>query len=89
MNATGLYAIIGSSLYIPIWLYSNIWVGLVLIHLLALYIPIWLYSNSACKPCLGFRCNFTFQSGYIQINNRTVPACQWFTLYIPIWLYSN
>ena len=36
--------------------------------LMSLYIPIWLYSNEEIELLKSLMTNFTFQSGYIQIN---------------------
>ena len=33
--------------------------------------------------------DFTFQSGYIQIQTPKMAKLQYLGLYIPIWLYSN
>ena len=54
-----------------------------------LYIPIWLYSNPE-EAILSLRVdNFTFQSGYIQIELFQCSILFISQLYIPIWLYSN
>ena len=55
-------------LYIPIWLYSNIYKRGLGVYKTELYIPIWLYSNVLRASVRGqTNVSFTFQSGYIQI----------------------
>ena len=58
-----------SELYIPIWLYSNWSINQVSNIWDILYIPIWLYSNYVRSIIDIGAFNFTFQSGYIQIES--------------------
>ena len=56
-----------TTLYIPIWLYSNKYFFYYIEIRYSLYIPIWLYSNENRGLCLPTGLPFTFQSGYIQM----------------------
>ena len=58
-------------LYIPIWFYSNIDRTFISEVGTDLYIPIWFYSNKGAFCYVNEKINFTFQSGSIQITNRT------------------
>ena len=61
---------IRSLLYIPIWLYSNVYKERRFNGNFLLYIPIWLYSNEHRGLMLvRSRMTFTFQSGYILMDS--------------------
>ena len=78
-----------SSLYIPIWLYSNKVQKIINRLLMILYIPIWLYSN--IYQSLGAQALLTPLHSNLVIfkYQRITSQLHYYDLYIPIWLYSN
>ena len=86
--------ILTRSAWLPRPLHSN----LVIFKLYPHYCPLSCYSSlhsnlvifkCNCRTCRSCYCNFTFQSGYIQIDVPFSSVSPFDWLYIPIWLYSN
>ena len=76
-------------IYIPLWFYSNIIRGIVIVSINVIYIPLWFYSNlSVPASRSGSIYLFTFHYGSILICLHLRNTCE-SKIYIPLWFYSN
>ena len=62
-----------SWIYIPIWIYSNLYRPYLPCRLFRIYIPIWIYSNEIDVRVARVDAKFTFQYGSTQIKYLEKP----------------
>ena len=84
-----VYGACMDDLYIPIWLYSNLYIIAKYLSPVILYIPIWLYSNYHLRIAKRAK-SFSLHSNLVIFKFKIIIVQKLFyLLYIPIWLYSN
>ena len=77
-----------TSIYIPLWFFSNILLFSNIIEPFILYIPLWFFSNNFSSSLASSPTCFTFHFGSSQTIYKTLTV-NYAVISIPLWFFSN